>query len=52
MKKMYNLTCDPSCGFHVETHDKKEAIRMGMEHVADAHPSMKITTNDVKKMVK
>ena len=52
MTKTYEIQCDPVCGFHLKTHNEKEAIRMGMEHVADAHPEMKVTTAEMKKNMK
>jgi hypothetical protein len=52
MTKLYSLDCDPMCGFHLDTHNEKEAIRMGMEHVTDIHPDMKVTIKDVKGMIK
>ena len=51
MAKIHTLTCDPACGFHLETHNEKEAVRMGMEHATDAHPNMKVTIADMKKMI-
>ena len=52
MAKLHTISCDPVCGFSVTSHHDKETIRMAMAHVADAHPDMKATTADVKKMIK
>ena len=50
--KLYQVECDPVCGFKVTSHNDKETIRLAMEHVADSHPEKDVTTSDVKKMMK
>jgi len=52
MAKKYRVQCDPACGFDLTTHNQKEAMRMSMEHVTEAHPDMKVTIDDVKKRIK
>lgn len=50
--KLSQLECDPACGFMVRSHDEREALDLGMKHVRRAHPDMKMSESDLKKMMK
>lgn len=52
MEHLKSITCDPACGFMVRSHDEKEVVDLTMEHTKHAHPDMKVTKEDLKKMVK
>jgi predicted small metal-binding protein len=45
------VTCDPSCGFMVRSHDEKELTEIVKSHAKNAH-NMSITDNDVKAKMK
>jgi len=46
------VSCDPSCGFLVRSHDENEVVHLAFEHARKVHPEMNVTEEDVKKMVK
>lgn len=52
MVGLKEITCDPACGFLVRSHEEKEVIDMTMAHTKHAHPEMKVTKDELKKMVK
>ena len=50
--KLSQIECDPACGFMVRSHDEREALDLSMRHAKRAHPEMKVSEADLKKMMK
>ena len=46
------VSCDPICGFMVQSHNEKEVVDMAMKHVKGAHPDMNFSKNDAMGMMK
>jgi predicted small metal-binding protein len=51
MPELKSVTCDPSCGFMIRSHDEKEIIDDVKRHVKNTH-HMKTTKKEIKKMIK
>jgi predicted small metal-binding protein len=45
------VSCDPSCGFMVRSHDEKELVQIVIAHAKNAH-NKDLTEADVKAMMK
>jgi predicted small metal-binding protein len=52
MQELKQISCDPSCGFMVRSHNEKEAMDMAMNHVKNAHKEMKVTKSDMQERMK
>lgn len=50
--ELKRLTCDPACGFEVQSHNEQEILDFAMTHVRKIHPQMKMTIEDARKMMK
>ena len=48
---MMRVSCEPECGFMVQTHDKKELVGIVKAHVKNMHKK-NISEADVMKMAK
>lgn len=51
-EKLSEISCDPSCGFTVRSHDKEEVINLAKQHVEKKHPGMKVTREQLSAMAK
>ncbi len=51
MKQLYEIDCDPECGFMVKSHDKAEAMKMAQDHVKNIH-GKEVSDEETEKMVK
>jgi predicted small metal-binding protein len=51
-KTLFQIDCDPTCGFRVRSHSKGEALEMSMTHVKKVHPKLKMTKKEAEQMVK
>jgi predicted small metal-binding protein len=51
MKKLYEIGCDPDCGFMVRSHEKSEVVKMGIEHMKDIHDK-EVSEEEAADMVK
>lgn len=51
MKKMYEIECEPACGFKVRSHNKNEVGKIAIEHVKNIHHST-VTKSEAEKMIK
>ena len=49
--KLASVSCDPECGFMVQSHDEKEVIDDTRSHVKKIHNG-KATEKEIKKMIK
>ncbi len=49
--ELKSVSCDPQCGFMVQSHDEKELTDIVIAHAKKAH-NMDITANDVKAKMK
>lgn len=49
-QKVYEVDCEPSCGFMVRSHNKQEVESMSIEHVKNAHHH-KISKAEVDRMM-
>jgi predicted small metal-binding protein len=49
--KLMSVSCDPACGFSVQSHDEAEIIAMVQMHAKKAH-GMEMSEADVRKMMK
>ena len=52
MGPMKSISCDPSCGYMVRSHDEKEVMSAAMAHVKKHHAGMKVSDKDLKGMMK
>jgi predicted small metal-binding protein len=44
------ITCDPECGFAVQSHDEPEVLRMASEHVEKVH-GKKVPEKELRDMM-
>jgi len=51
MEQLKSISCDPTCGFMVRSHDEKEVMDLAKQHVKKVH-HMKTTDKELKAMVK
>lgn len=51
MPKSFQVDCE-DCNFMARSHDKNEAGKHAMLHITECHPDMKMSMNEVQKMVK
>jgi predicted small metal-binding protein len=51
MEHLKSITCDPTCGFMVRSHDEREVMDLAKQHVKKAH-KMKTTDKELRAMVK
>ena len=49
--ELKSVSCDPQCGFMVQSHDEKELTDIVIAHAKEAH-NMDVTANDVKAKMK
>ncbi len=49
-QKMYRVNCDPTCGFMVQSHDRKEAAEIGTKHANDKH-NMDVSIKDTEEKI-
>jgi len=47
-KELKRISCDPVCGFKVESHDEMEAMEIAKKHAKEKH-NMDVTDEDLKK---
>lgn len=45
------ISCDPLCGFMIQSHDHNELLDLTMRHVKNAHPDIKTTMKEVEARV-
>lgn len=50
-QKLMRISCDPVCGFMIQSHNEKEVVDFGKSHVKNVH-KMKVSDSDVKAMMK
>ena len=50
-EKLKKISCDPMCGFSVQSHVEKEVLDMAKLHVKSAHPEAKYTDEDYMKLM-
>ncbi len=50
MEPMYEIKCNPICGFKVQSHDEKETIDISLIHLKNKH-NKTMPREEVKKMV-
>ncbi|MGA1821252.1 MAG: hypothetical protein ACMUIG_01845 [Thermoplasmatota archaeon] len=50
--ELKKISCDPMCGFSVQSHVESELIDMAMIHVDNIHPGHNYTKEDIKGMMK
>jgi len=48
---MFEIDCDPACGFMVKDHDKSEAIKMAITHMKDTH-GKDVSEEEASELVK
>ncbi len=46
-----SVSCDPACGFMIQSHDEKELCAIVIEHAKTHHNKM-VTEKDVRGMMK
>ena len=51
-EELKRITCDPICGFMVQSHDESEVVKLAYEHATGKHPDKHVTTDQLKSMVK
>jgi len=48
--KLMRITCDPVCGFMVQSHNEKEVIDMSKMHMKKIH-KQKVTDKEARAMM-
>lgn len=43
-----SISCDPVCGFLLQSHDEQEILDLTMMHAKNAHPDMNVTEDVIK----
>jgi predicted small metal-binding protein len=51
-ENLKSISCEPTCGFMVRSHDENELVEMIKAHVAKKHPGTEMTEEDIKAMIK
>ena len=51
MANMYEIECDPTCGFRVISHNKSEVTKFAAGHVKNSH-HQKLSKSEAEKMIK
>ncbi len=51
MQQLYEIDCEPICGFKVISHDKDEAVMIAKEHAKRVH-NKDYTDEEVEGMIK
>ncbi|OGD61741.1 hypothetical protein A2160_04685 [Candidatus Beckwithbacteria bacterium RBG_13_42_9] len=46
------ITCDPACGFEVQSHDEEEVLELAAQHVAIKHQDMNVNRVKLIAMMK
>ena len=46
-KELKKISCDPMCGFSVQSHVEDEVVKMAMLHVESMHPEQHYTKDQV-----
>lgn len=52
MAQLKQISCDPTCGFLLRSHNEKEILDLTLQHAKRSHAEMKITAGAIKKMIK
>ena len=47
MAQLKRVTCDPVCGFAVQSHDEKELVHIVQQHAKQAH-RMNVTPRQIE----
>ena len=47
-QSLKQISCDPTCGFMVRSHDEKEVLDDAMKHIKNIHPDMKVSKDELK----
>jgi len=50
--QLKKISCDPMCGFKVQSHNEKEVVDLTVQHAKHSHPEAKYSRADIKGMVK
>jgi len=50
-KELKKISCDPMCGFSVQSHEEKEVVDMAKSHVKNVHPDANYTDEQIKNMM-
>jgi predicted small metal-binding protein len=51
-QELKKISCDPMCGFSVQSHVEDEVVNMALLHVQNIHPDQNYSKEDVKSMIK
>jgi predicted small metal-binding protein len=49
--ELKKISCDPMCGFSVQSHVEDELVDMAMLHVQKIHPDKSYSKDEVKSMM-
>ncbi|HTY36987.1 MAG TPA: DUF1059 domain-containing protein [Bacteroidota bacterium] len=49
--ELKSFSCDPACGFKIQSHDEQELTEIVIAHAKKAH-NMEMTAKDVKAKIK
>jgi predicted small metal-binding protein len=50
-KELKKISCDPMCGFSVQSHEENEVVEMAKLHVKNIHPEANYTDEQIKEMM-
>jgi len=50
-EKLKSISCDPMCGFMVQSHDEKEAMNFAKAHLKNVHKQT-MSDDEVRKKMK
>ena len=50
-EKLKSISCDPMCGFMVQSHDEKEVIAIAKSHLKNVHKKS-MSDDELRKSMK
>ena len=50
--ELKKISCDPMCGFAVQSHEENEVVEMAKLHVEKVHPDANYTDDQIRSMMK
>ncbi len=50
-ENLYSISCDPECGFAVQSHDKNEVVNLCYEHASQAHPDKNVSREQLSSRI-
>ncbi len=48
---LWSISCEPTCGFAVQSHDRNEVLNLCYEHTSQVHPEKNLTREQLSSMI-